>query len=137
MAAGRVTAALIQAVWDRLLRLPSRFFGEFSSGDLALRAMGLSEVFKKASTAVVTTCVTGVFSLLNLALLTVYSWRLALCAGLLLRWRSGLRDGHSSGQQRGGDQKLLHSRAPYYTDRCRQTAPGRRPPGLLKEISCR
>ncbi len=81
---GRVTAALIPAVWDRLLRLPSRFFGEFSSGDLALRAMGLSEIFNKASAAVVTTVVTGVFSLLNLALLTYYSWRLALGAGLLL-----------------------------------------------------
>ena len=81
---GRVSATLIPAVWERLLRLPSRFFAGFSSGDLALRAMGSSEVFKKASGAVVTSIVTGVFSLFNLALLYAYSWRLALGTTLLL-----------------------------------------------------
>ena len=81
---GRITATLIPAVWERLLRLPSRFFAGFSSGDLALRAMGLSEVFKRASGAVVTSIVTGVFSLFNLALLYAYSWRLALVTTLLL-----------------------------------------------------
>jgi ATP-binding cassette subfamily C protein len=81
---GRVSATLIPAVWERLLRLPSRFFAGFSSGDLALRAMGLSEVFKRASGAVVTSMVTGVFSLFNLALLFAYSWRLALITTLLL-----------------------------------------------------
>jgi NHLM bacteriocin system ABC transporter peptidase/ATP-binding protein/NHLM bacteriocin system ABC transporter ATP-binding protein len=81
---GRVSATLIPAVWERLLRLPSRFFAGFSSGDLALRAMGLSEVFKRASGAVVTSIVTGVFSLFNLALLYAYSWRLALITTLLL-----------------------------------------------------
>ena len=40
--------------------------------------MGLSEVFKRASGAAVTSIVTGVFSLFNLALLFAYSWRLAL-----------------------------------------------------------
>ncbi len=81
---GRVSATLIPAVWERLLRLPSRFFAGFSSGDLALRAMGLSEVFKRASGAVVTSIVTGVFSLFNLGLLYAYSWRLALVTTLLL-----------------------------------------------------
>jgi NHLM bacteriocin system ABC transporter peptidase/ATP-binding protein/NHLM bacteriocin system ABC transporter ATP-binding protein len=81
---GRVTSTLIPAVWDRLLRLPVRFYAQFSSGDLALRAMGLSEIFRKLSGAVVTTVVTGVFSILNLALLYFYSWRLAVCATALL-----------------------------------------------------
>ena len=80
---GRISATLIPAVWERLLRLPSRFFAGFSSGDLALRAMGLSEVFKRASGAVVTSIVTGVFSLFNLALLYAYSWRLAMVTTLL------------------------------------------------------
>ncbi len=74
---GRVSATLIPAVWDRLLRLPSRFFAGYSSGDLALRAMGLSEVFQRASGAVVTSIVTGLFSLFNLGLLFAYSWKLA------------------------------------------------------------
>jgi len=81
---GRVSATLIPAVWDRLLRLPSRFFARFSSGDLALRAMELSEVFKKVSGAVVTTVVTGFFSFFNLALLFFYSWKMALCTTFLL-----------------------------------------------------
>ena len=66
---GRVSATLIPAFWDRLLRLPSRFFARFSSGDLALRAMEFSEVFKKVSGAAVATVVTGFFSFFNLALL--------------------------------------------------------------------
>jgi NHLM bacteriocin system ABC transporter peptidase/ATP-binding protein/NHLM bacteriocin system ABC transporter ATP-binding protein len=81
---GRVATTLIPAVWDRLLRLPTRFFSQFSAGDLALRAMELSEIFKKLSGAVVTTVVTGFFSFFNLALLYYYSWRLAACGTVLL-----------------------------------------------------
>jgi NHLM bacteriocin system ABC transporter ATP-binding protein/NHLM bacteriocin system ABC transporter peptidase/ATP-binding protein len=81
---GRVSATLIPAVWDRLLRLPSHFFARFAAGDLATRAMGLSEVFNKLSGAVVTTIVTGLFSFFNLGLLYYYSWRLALGTTLLL-----------------------------------------------------
>jgi NHLM bacteriocin system ABC transporter peptidase/ATP-binding protein/NHLM bacteriocin system ABC transporter ATP-binding protein len=80
----RVSATLIPAVWDRLLRLPSRFFGRFSSGDLASRAMELSEVFKKVSGAAVATVVAGFFSFFNLALLYYYSWKMAGCATVML-----------------------------------------------------
>jgi NHLM bacteriocin system ABC transporter ATP-binding protein len=105
---------LIPAFWDRLLRLPSRFFARFSAGDLALRAMELSEVFKRASGAAVATVVTGFFSVFNLALLYYYSWKMALCTtfllalllavtllllGRLLRYESSIRtiDGAISG----------------------------------------
>jgi NHLM bacteriocin system ABC transporter peptidase/ATP-binding protein/NHLM bacteriocin system ABC transporter ATP-binding protein len=81
---GRISATLIPAIWERLLRLPSRFYSGFSSGDLALRAMGLSEVFQRASGAVVTSIVTGLFSLFNLGLLYCYSWKLALATSLLV-----------------------------------------------------
>jgi len=81
---GRISASLIPAVWDRLLRLPSSFFARFASGDLALRAMAFDEISKKVSGAVVTTFVTGFFSFFNLGLLYYYSWRLALCTSLLL-----------------------------------------------------
>jgi NHLM bacteriocin system ABC transporter peptidase/ATP-binding protein/NHLM bacteriocin system ABC transporter ATP-binding protein len=81
---GRISATLIPAVWDRLVRLPTRFFAQFTSGDLALRAMEFSTVFKKISGAVVTTLVTGLFSFANLGLLFYYSWRLALCTSVLL-----------------------------------------------------
>ena len=81
---GKVVPSLVPAVWDRLLRLPTRFFAGFSSGDLALRAMGLSLIFKKASGAVVSTLVTGLVSLFNLGLLFWYSWRLALLGAFLV-----------------------------------------------------
>ncbi len=81
---GRVSASLIPAVWDRLLRLPSSFFARFASGDLALRAMAFDEISKKVSGAVVTTFVTGFFSFFNLGLLYYYSWKLALCTSFLL-----------------------------------------------------
>ncbi len=81
---GKIVPAVVPAVWDRLLRLPTRFFGTFSSGDLALRAMGLSLIFKKISGAVVSTLVTSLLSVFNLGLLFWYSWRLALVCMLLL-----------------------------------------------------
>ena len=73
---GKVVPSLVPAVWDRLLRLPTRFFAGFSSGDLALRAMGLSLIFKKLSGAVVATVVTG-RSLFNLD----------CCSGIAGGWR--------------------------------------------------
>jgi len=81
---GRLSASLLPAIWDRLLRLPSSFFARFASGDLALRAMALDEISKKVSGAVVTTFVTGLFSFFNLGLLYYYSWKLAFCMSLLL-----------------------------------------------------
>ncbi len=81
---GRVSATLIPAVWDRLLRLPTGFFARFSSGDLAFRAMEFSKVFKKVSGAGVTSLVMGLFSVFNLGLLFVYSWKMALCTTVLL-----------------------------------------------------
>jgi NHLM bacteriocin system ABC transporter peptidase/ATP-binding protein/NHLM bacteriocin system ABC transporter ATP-binding protein len=81
---GKIVPALVPAVWDRLLRLPTRFFAEYSSGDLALRAMGLSAIFKKVSGAVVTTLVTGLISFFNLVLMFWYSWRLGAIVGALL-----------------------------------------------------
>ena len=81
---GRVSATMIPAVWDRLLRLPTGFFARFSSGDLAFRAMEFSKVFKKMSGAAVTTLVMGLFAFFNLGLLFFYSWKMALCTTLLL-----------------------------------------------------
>ncbi len=81
---GKVVPSLVPAVWDRLLRLPTRFFAGFSSGDLALRAMGVSLILKKFSGAVVATLVTGLVSLFNLGLLFWYSWRLAVVSVFLI-----------------------------------------------------
>ena len=41
---GRIEATLQPAVWDRLLRLPTTFFTERSTGELASAAMGISAI---------------------------------------------------------------------------------------------
>ena len=56
---------------------PAGSSADSPSGDLALRAMGLSLIFKKVSGAVVTTLVTGCSS----------SFNLALCSGIAGGWR--------------------------------------------------
>ncbi len=81
---GRISSALVPALWDRLLRLQTRFFTQFASGDLAMRVIGASDFIKKLSSTVVTAVVTALFSVFNLALLYYYSWKLAACATLLL-----------------------------------------------------
>jgi NHLM bacteriocin system ABC transporter ATP-binding protein len=104
---GRVESALQPAVWDRLLRLPTKFFAERSTGELASAAMGISTMRRVLSgvgpVAVQAITVGG----MNLALLLFYSVPLALMAiGLLiviacafmgmgiwqLRWQSKLVD---------------------------------------------
>ena len=41
---GRIEATLQPAVWDRLLRLPTKFFTQRSTGELASAAMGISAI---------------------------------------------------------------------------------------------
>ncbi|MFE7311977.1 NHLP bacteriocin export ABC transporter permease/ATPase subunit [Streptomyces sp. NPDC057555] len=83
---GRIEATLQPAVWDRLLRLPTRFFATRSTGELASAAMGISAVRRVLAgvgpVAVQATTVGAV----NLVLLLLYSVPLALAAlaGLLV-----------------------------------------------------
>ena len=71
-------SAIQAAVWDRLLGLPLPFFRDYSAGDLAVRAMGVEEIRKTLSGAVVTALLGGLFSLSNFALLFSYDASLAL-----------------------------------------------------------
>ncbi|MEL6928997.1 MAG: NHLP bacteriocin export ABC transporter permease/ATPase subunit [Cyanobacteria bacterium J06600_6] len=66
------------AVWDRLLQLSPAFFREYSSGDLMMRLMAVSEVRGQLSGATQRTLLSGIFALLNLVLMFVYSVKLAL-----------------------------------------------------------
>lgn len=72
------------AVWDRLLNLPASFFRQYTTGDLADRAMGINEIRKMLSGIVVTSILGSIFSLLNFFLLFYYSWVLALVASALV-----------------------------------------------------
>lgn len=80
----RAGAAIQAALWNRLINLPTKFFGKYSSGDLATRAMGIDTIMAEMSTSVITTIVSSMFSVFALALLFYYSPAAAVVAMLLI-----------------------------------------------------
>ncbi len=68
------------AVWDRLLRLPLQFFRKYTKGDLAVRAAGIDSIQQMLSGAILTTIVSGIFSVITLGLMFFYDYMLALGA---------------------------------------------------------
>ncbi|ACV61833.1 ABC transporter related [Desulfofarcimen acetoxidans DSM 771] len=81
---GRMDGAVQAAVWDRLLSLPVPFFKEYTSGELAMRAMGISQIRKLLSGVVITTIISSLFSVFNFGLLFYYNFRLAGVATVLI-----------------------------------------------------
>ncbi|MEU9702913.1 NHLP bacteriocin export ABC transporter permease/ATPase subunit [Streptomyces sp. NPDC047981] len=81
---GRIEATLQPAVWDRLLRLPTRFFAGRSTGELASAAMGISAIRRVLSGTGPVVVQAGTVGTMNLVLLLVYSVPLALTALALL-----------------------------------------------------
>jgi ATP-binding cassette subfamily C protein len=82
---GRIEATLQPAVWDRLLRLPTRFFAERSTGELASAAMGISAIRRLLAGVGPTVAQSVTVGVMNLALLLWYSVPMALAAiGMLV-----------------------------------------------------
>ncbi len=82
---GRIEATLQPAIWDRLLRLPTRFFAERSTGELASAAMGISTIRRVLSGISSIAVQSGTVGAVNLVLLLCYSVPLALTAiGMLI-----------------------------------------------------
>ena len=77
---GKVEGAVQSAVWDRLLGLPVPFFKQYTSGELAMRAMGISQIRQTLSGVTITTIISSIFSGFQFLLLFYYSWKLALVA---------------------------------------------------------
>jgi NHLM bacteriocin system ABC transporter ATP-binding protein len=77
---GRMEAVLQAGLWDRLLRLPTSFFRQFTTGDLANRAMSIAAIRTLLTSTVNSAIMDGLFSIVSFALLFYYSWRLALVA---------------------------------------------------------
>ncbi len=73
-------ASLQAAVWDRLLKLRTSFFRQYSIGDLSSRVSGITAIRRQLSGTALQTIFTGTFALLNLGLLFYYSVRLAVLA---------------------------------------------------------
>jgi NHLM bacteriocin system ABC transporter ATP-binding protein len=66
------------AVWDRLLKLHPSFLRQYSTGDLVTRAMAISTIFRRLSATGMRAIFGSFVSLINLALMFYYSWRLAV-----------------------------------------------------------
>ncbi|MEM6427404.1 MAG: NHLP bacteriocin export ABC transporter permease/ATPase subunit, partial [Cyanobacteria bacterium P01_D01_bin.128] len=73
-------ANLQAAVWDRLLKLRTNFFRQYSIGDLNSRVSAISAIRRRLSGNVLQSLFVGLFSLLNLGLLFYYSASLATLA---------------------------------------------------------
>ncbi|MFJ2195977.1 NHLP bacteriocin export ABC transporter permease/ATPase subunit [Streptomyces violaceusniger] len=87
---GRLESTLQPAVWDRLLRLPTTFFAQRSTGELASAAMGISTMRRVLSGIAPTVLQAGTVGAMNLALLLYYSASLALAVIAVLLVVSGV-----------------------------------------------
>ena len=81
---GKMDGQVEAGLWNRLLELPAPFFRQYTAGDMAMRANAINAIRQTLSGAVVTTMISGIFSLFSLALLFYYSWRLGLVTLLIL-----------------------------------------------------
>lgn len=82
---GRIEATLQPAVWDRLLRLPTKFFAERSTGELASAAMGISAIRRLLAGLGPSVAQSVTIGAMNLGLLLWYSVPMALAAiGMLV-----------------------------------------------------
>jgi ATP-binding cassette subfamily C protein len=82
---GRIEATLQPAVWDRLLRLPTKFFAERSTGELASAAMGISAIRRLLAGLGPSVAQSVTIGAMNLGLLFWYSVPMAMAAiGMLV-----------------------------------------------------
>jgi ATP-binding cassette subfamily C protein len=76
----RMGSAVEAGIWDRLLNLPVPFFRQYTAGDLAIRALGISAIRQVLTDVALSTVLSFVFSLAYFGLLFYYDTRLALLA---------------------------------------------------------
>ncbi|MFE7895666.1 NHLP bacteriocin export ABC transporter permease/ATPase subunit [Streptomyces sp. NPDC057412] len=82
---GRIEATLQPALWDRLLRLPTRFFTERSTGELASQAMGITAIRRLLAGVGPVVAQSVTVGAMNLGLLFWYSVPMAMAAiGMLV-----------------------------------------------------
>ena len=77
-AATMIDFRLQAAIWDRVLRLPPRFFLDYSTGDLARRLLAVGEMGQMLKGPVLSGLLSGLFASLSFVLMFYYDWRLAL-----------------------------------------------------------
>ncbi len=75
---GKMDATLQAALWDRLMNLPVPFFRQYTAGDLASRALGISSIRQILTGITINVILSAIFSVFNLALMAWYNWTLTL-----------------------------------------------------------
>lgn len=73
-----INMRLQAAIWDRLLRLPSTFFRQYSSGDLVRRVLAIDECRQLLTGPVLGGFLSGIFSIVSFMLMLFYDVRLAI-----------------------------------------------------------
>ena len=81
---GKIEGSVQAAVWDRLLSLPAPFFKNYTAGELAMRAMGISQIRLLMTGVTITTILSSIFSVFSFGLLFYYNIKLALVAAGLV-----------------------------------------------------
>ncbi|MFF9373577.1 NHLP bacteriocin export ABC transporter permease/ATPase subunit [Streptomyces griseoluteus] len=81
---GRIEGSLQPAVWDRLLRLPTRFFSGRSTGELASAAMGISSIRRLLAGVGPVVAQSVTIGAMNVGLLLCYSVPMAMAAIAML-----------------------------------------------------
>ncbi|WP_114296576.1 NHLP bacteriocin export ABC transporter permease/ATPase subunit [Anaerobacterium chartisolvens] len=81
---GKMDGSIQASVWDRLISLPVPFFKQFSAGELAMRAMGISHIRMVLSGVTLNTILSCIFSVFTFALLFYYDSKLAGIAAILV-----------------------------------------------------
>ena len=81
---GKMEATIQSAVWDRLLSLPVGFFKDYTAGELAMRAFGISQIRALISGAMTNTILTGAFSIVYLFQVFHYGGKLAWYSIIML-----------------------------------------------------
>lgn len=74
---GKMDGTIQSAVWDRLLKLPATFFRDYTAGDLAVRANGITEIRQTLSGTTLSSILSALFSVFSLILMFFYSSKLA------------------------------------------------------------
>jgi NHLM bacteriocin system ABC transporter ATP-binding protein len=78
----QIDLAAQSALFDRVLRLPVAFLKSFSVGDLVDRVLGLQSIRQILTGATLSAAITGLMSVMNIAMMFLYGGQLALI-GLL------------------------------------------------------
>ena len=94
-------------VFAHLLRLPMAFFEKRHVGDVTSRMGAVQAIQKTLSTSFVEALIDGLMAAVTLALLLVYSWKLALVTLLAVALYAGLRLAAFAPLRDGTEQQLL------------------------------